>query len=278
MCNGIDDDCDGTTHDECGIWHLPYGASQWNVFPLDRARALNPSQISRHAPTRPVRAAFDIETLGVIYVLTDTTWHELDANTSRWSAPDGQWRNSGSIAVTFPMPDATWRAYWNSGVLNAWSVPSWHPEAKMMMRPNEGMQISTRQGVLFYNFNIATRSFVANVAPVSASTIVWEGIDVPSYASVRSLWLDTHNRRGWVHGVPAMICSDPTNPVPDITVHSIVITNTRVHFMDAGHCFRYFGSTPIANFGPFTLPNAPAPAMIGESAFLADGVWVFKAP
>lgn len=272
QCNGVDDDCDGVVDEDCVLWHLPFGARSWNVHPLDVIAACDPTRRSAHAPTEPIRAAFDVEALGIVYVLTATRWHVLDGDPARWT--HAQWLASGPLADAF-MPDAATRAYWASGVLYAYSVPADHGGGDDM---NEGVEIITRDGAVFYTFNLATRRFVLGKSPVPAASIHWDPPCAPAYADVRSAWIDTHNRNDWIRASPATTCSHPDIPASDVTVHEIALTATTAHAMDAGSSFRFFSAMPLRDFPPFRYPNAPPVARIGDGAYLADGLWIFRAP
>jgi hypothetical protein len=284
QCNNVDDDCDGTIADECGIWRLsappvpndPRRPPNWTVYPFDYTRSLDPARVSRHAPTAPIVATFDIESLRVMYVFTQNTWHVLDLDPSRWNQTDGQWRESGSVESLGLLSDPAARAYWMSGVQYAWSVPSWHADPQMPSSA-EGLVFTTRSGALTYSFDLASRRFrFDEIVPVAS--IRWEGHGVPGPANVRGMWLDTHNLARWVTDSPASICGNVELPASTDEFYAVHLTATHVHFMDAGYCFRFFGSMPIEMFGPFRLPNAPPRERITDPSFNRDELWIVRNP
>lgn len=72
----------------------------------------NPTQRTLNAPRSPVRAAFDIESQGIAYVITDATWHLLDLGSHTWTS-------SGALSTLFP--ETRGRT-----IVTAYTVPAAH--------------------------------------------------------------------------------------------------------------------------------------------------------
>lgn len=234
-----------------------------------------------HAPTAPIRAAFDIESLDIAYVLTATTWHVLDLNAVRQNIPASQWRSSGLIRGVFPMPNATVEAYWNSRLTHASSVPA-RGGSRL-----EDIFLGYDAGGLLYQFDLDSRTF-HYVLKVSAATIVRNLSSFgPDITRIRSEWFDLDNEAGWVPGNPSIYCPSDAGTVVTATrvgAHSVLLTDTTAHFVDNGYCSRFFGTRPIEQFGPFnrdpaaglTYAAPPPTSLIGDSFFLPSGLWVLK--
>ncbi len=256
-CNGRDDDCDAESDEgACGIWFLPTGAATWSAWPLDAARDANPTQRTLNAPLSPVRAAFDIESQGIAYVITDATWHLLDLGAHTWTS-------SGALSTLFP--ETRGRT-----IVTAYTVPAAHGSPG---GTTEGVTFLAREGVIQYGYDLASRAFTFTRTD---PTPTWMGSAAPSYASLRFGWLDTQNADGWVTASPASFCPPGTTSSTRVGPYYAVVTDSSVHLGDAGYCWAWITAVPRASFAPFARPSAPPLSRAG-AMFYRGGLWVIAA-
>lgn len=252
-CNGRDDNCDGAVDEgACGLWFLPRGSLVWQAFPRDAARDADPSRPSPDAPVMPVRAAIDIESAGVVYVLTDATYHVLDLTTRAWTS-------SGPRERIFPQ--AMGRA-----LVTGFSVPASHPTPG---GTQEGVTLALRDGILSYRFDLRAQTW----SYVSADAVpMWTGTFAPNYADVRLSWLDVENVESWVMQSPASFCPAGTTTATRVGPYYGVVAGSAVHISDAGYCWVWVSRTAATAFSPFALVSAPR--LDGVAAlFYRGGLW-----
>lgn len=257
-CNGRDDNCNQIADegDTCGLWFLPRGATAWQAFARDVGREQVPPRPSPHAPALPVRAAVDIESLGLAYVLTDTTFHLLDLGTRAWV-------DSGPRTQLLPESAG-------ASLVTAYTVPAHHGDPTGM---NEGVVLHFRDRVLHYQFALASRAMrFTRRDPIAP----WTGTHAPSLDRVRLCWLDLQNSEGWITQNPASFCPPGTTTDTRVGPYFAMITDTAVHTADAGYCFQWIATVPHSTFPPFRLPGAPAPAALGAT-WHRGGVWALRA-
>ena len=257
-CNNRDDNCDARVDegDVCGLWFLPRGATAWQAFPRDPGREQVPARPSPHAPTLPVRAAIDIESLGLAYVLTDGTWHLLDLGTRAWV-------DSGPRAQL--LPEAL-----GASLITGYSVPASHVDP---MGTYEGVSLIFRDRVLQYHFLLASRAmrFVRRDAVNE-----WTGPFAPSLSLARLVWLDIQNGDGWVTQSPASFCPPGTTTATRVGPYFAVVTDTTVHLGDAGYCFVWVNAVPTGSFAAFQRSGAPPLGAVGATWY-RGGLWALRA-
>ncbi len=225
---GSDTDTDtGPAPLDVRVWTLDEDAASWQVS------ALPPSE---HAPTTPIEAAFSLEEIGQLWVLTRGTWHVMQT-------ADGAWIDSGSRNEIFPEVAGV-----NLGT--AWSIPAGWRGAGSVAVTLQHDAVAAQ-----YEYDLTTRSFrwTASVG------IYWPESLAPSPGDARFAWTDVTNVNGWAAGDPAATCGAPS---ASVTAHVLVATRAEAHVYDGAYCFMFVARGPLASFGPFALPGAPDPATV----------------
>ncbi|MFK8002126.1 MAG: hypothetical protein AB8H86_21205 [Polyangiales bacterium] len=223
------------------------GAGAWTPIAVDPA--------SPFAPPSPVVGAFDIESLNVAYVLTDTTFHVLRLS-------DGAYIASGSLSARFPGVVGS--------VLSATSVPAGHAGGDANL---ESVTLATRDIVYIFEYNITTERFRQSAEPVDYSDD-WDSAFAPDRNAVLGAWLALENEDGWLPGSPRSTCAANADA---FAVYAAYLADGQVHLFDAGHCGDFVARIPATSFVPFQLPAAPDFSRIGGSFYHQGDLWVLNA-
>lgn len=231
--------------ERCAIWRLPEGATTWEPYPLGDGA---------FAPTTAIRAAFDLETEGRAYVLTDTTVHVLQLS-------DRRWLSGTTTAALFPEAEA-------DDILGAYSVPANVPNGDGM---NEGVTLQSASGAYNYELNLAS-GVARHVSTVTNFGDAWDAPLAPSSEDVRFVFVDVEGSRDWVSASPRATCGIGPNEVES---YAVVGTRSRVHVLEAGYCFEFVAAPVHAAFEPFTYEGAPDPTEIGATFWSAGELWAF---
>ena len=219
------------------------GAGSWTAVPADATSAF--------APPAPVVAAFDIESLDVAYVLTNTTFHVLRLT-------DGVYIASGSLSARFPG---------FTGIVSvATSIPAGHAGGDANL---EGVNLATRDLVFSFEYNIETQRFREAADPVPFGD-EWLSAFAPDRNVILDAWLALENDDGWVPGSPRLSCGANGDA---FVVYLAFLADDQVYIYDAGHCFDFVARIPAASFAPFQRSNAPDFASIGGSFYHQGDLW-----
>lgn len=223
----------------CAGWLLARGASAWTTIPRDSGA---------FAPASPIRAAFDIESGNIAYVLTDSTYHVLRLS-------DRVYTSSGARDDLFEVPRGPLRF--------AYSVVDPGGTFEMI-----SVESATSAQVYRYHTTAHTLEYRGEGRDTDAE---WATSRAPLGDDVRGAWFAPDNERGWVRTSPATLC--PTGPV-DPSIHTAFITPTSVFIFENVRCQRFFTPTPYSEFTPFTLPGAPRTDQIGASFYIHGDLWI----
>lgn len=227
----------------CAGWLLSRGAPTWTPI----ARPSGP-----FAPTAPVRAAFDVESLNIAYVLTDTNYHVLRLS-------DRTYTGAGARSDLFPRS--------TGALINAYSITAGHAGSD----PNlESITIESVTSAQIYSFNLTTRG-VAFVSEVTDFGPAWADPSAPARSTIRAAWLALDNDAGWVSGVPSTLCPGGTSST---TAYAGVISTSTVHVVEAANCFEFFTPIAYAAFPPFTRPGSPRVEDVAATFYNHGDLWI----
>ena len=227
----------------CAGWLLSRGAPTWTPI----ARPPGP-----FAPTSPVRAAFDIESLSIAYVLTDSNYHILRLS-------DRTYTGAGARADLFPQS--------TGALINAYSVTAGHAGGD----PNiEGITVESVTSAQSYDFNLTTRG-VAFTREITDFGAVWTGPRAPARSSIRAAWLALENDSGWVTGAPSSLCPGGASAT---TAYAGVISTATIHVVEAGQCFDFYAPVAYTAFTPFTRPGAPRVEDVAAAFYNRGDLWI----
>jgi cysteine-rich repeat protein len=215
-----------------------------------------------HAPTTAVVAAANVDQRDRAYLFTATTYHVL-------SLPGHQWLDSGPLQGRFPnVPGAD--------VLTAFGV-SWSTETESTVS-----FITSPAGVgprsWSYTIDNATGAITAD--PDNPNTMDWSShTDPPSVNDARATYIDLANANGWVSGDPSALCGATATSVgPNLGAFTVT---GDIYLYEAGSCFEFYDHMPVAQFGPFDQPAAPAATSIVAAFFSTehgDRLYVVSVP
>ncbi|MBX3247591.1 MAG: hypothetical protein KF901_10480 [Myxococcales bacterium] len=228
----------------CAIYRLPAGATSWSAWPLGDGT---------FAPRSPVRAAFDLETIALAYVLTDSTYHVL-------RLADRQWIAEGPRDTLFPQAAG-------DSIRAAYTVPANHAGGD---GDNESITLHSPTGAYLYSIRLSTR-VVTYVRTVTMFSDAWSAPLAPSHSQLRWTFLDTANSRGWGNGNPSTLCGAAATTVGP---YFAIGTATHTHLLEAGSCFEFYRREPNAAFPPFSMTGAPSPSAIGAAFWNQGGLWM----
>ncbi|MEM6733745.1 MAG: hypothetical protein AAF658_19450, partial [Myxococcota bacterium] len=99
----------------------------------------------------------------------------------------------------------------------------------------------------------------------------WAGGLAPDRARIVGDWLALSNDDLWVPGTPLATCGTGG---ATFTVYIATLTADEAHIFDAGVCNDFVVRMPLADFGPFAFPDAPAGGSIGAIFFNDGRIWV----
>lgn len=227
----------------CAYWVLPQGAKEWQRHPVDPD--------TKHGPTAPIRTAFPLNSEGLLYALTDATFHVLDTVTHTWVA-------SGDRAARFP----------DLGVLPIYHGDGFTADGEV----DSNVTLVAGEQFFAYQQKQGTGEFaLVKQGPCCGDD--WSKPDSPDFHQIRDSFGELQNLEGWAMGdVQALCMLDAPTP---FLGYSISITDDLVHQQEVGHCFDFFPAVPYATFVPFSYPGAPRSQQIGGAAWL-KGLWVLR--
>jgi hypothetical protein len=223
----------------CRAWVLRRGATEWTAVP----RTPDPL-----GPTTPVRDVFDVESLRIAYVLTDTTFHVMRLS-------DMTYTSSGLRNELLPR---------TAGMMTRSSGSS--PAGAGQTFETVGIVVASF-GAHIYHLDLATRAMTFVVdAPFGAD---WSTPSAPNPALIRVGWLAGDNDAGWVTGSPQTLCETPSTRT---TTYIAFVTDTAVHISDST-CGAFYPPIPHESFAPFTLPGAPMLAGVAAGFYSGGELW-----
>ncbi len=228
VCNQEDDDCDGRIDEgRCTLYFLSPLAEAWE--------ATEPAD----GPEAPVKALISLGQDDLVWVLTDEHVYFLNARTRRFT---------GSAFREVWLPELP------LGLRNAHAVPAW-------WRPRDEPAVTviaeTDQGTLVYLLEAEDLSLrqLSGAAPQRD----WADPLAPERADIRGAWLDILNHRQSYPGTPQALCG---RDLPlEASLASLTAETLAVY--DYGVCFDWVGATPVGDWPPALLPNAPPFAEAG---------------
>lgn len=257
LCDELDQDCDGEIDEgACSIWVLEPRANRWESYPL------NPSG-SVAQPRGPIKAAWDIESEDLAFVLTGTGYHELRLSSLTWS-PERPFTDifsgqSGEIHQAF-----------------ADSVPAGHG-ANPAMPLREGITISLIDGqgvkrIWQVSYIISQNRFIPTEGGLYNQEHTWMEPLSPDHALIRASWVDLENNRFLLNTNTQDLCGR-SGQLSNIYLG--LISAQRIHVLEAGACFLFVPSVPLIG-SPLDLPNAPPWDAIGAAFFHQGAFYLLR--
>lgn len=247
VCDGVDNDCDPMSSEEqvCPVLHLPAGGARWEALITDRD--------DPDAPRTPVRAAFDLESFGRAFLLTDTTWH-------LFSLSNGNWLDSGPLDEVMPEVAGA------GSVRYAYSIPAAHVGGFSPV-----VTVVAGGGIFIYEYLFVGVFRLRDVL----SEDPWSSPLAPRPDEVLAAWLAVDYAETWFRARPGDFCAADGDP--PLRVLLTVMTATSQHVMESGHCFDFIERVSNGLFEPWDMPGAPSPATI-DAAFWNEGLYVVRNP
>ncbi|MGB1016852.1 MAG: hypothetical protein ACPG4T_22115, partial [Nannocystaceae bacterium] len=231
----------------CDIWMLRGDLSTWE------GKRIGADGGDFHSPKEYIRGAFDVESLELGYVFTDTSYHILDLGNLEWI-------DSGPRDELFPELDGK-EMYAAYNVHDLTDPPT-----------TDVLTISTPENAHNYTYNLNTQAITY------ADTVLccnWEPPELsPLESNVRAAWLSLDDYP-WEILPDTDIC-DGEPIVESLPRHGAVIGAGKVHIQDVGFCFEFVEKHNFSEFEPFALPGAPPSAEVVGAAFWLDGLYVFR--
>ena len=220
----------------CDLWMLPSGATRWTA--LSRGT-------TGFAPTTPVRAAFDVESLGRAWVLTDGTYHVMRLSDRAWIA-------GGERNALFPEASG-------AALRTGFSLPS--PAA-----PHEIVFLNSATAAYSYEAQWSDGRMVFGSVTTTFGP-EWSAAFAPARDQLRFDWVDLENTSGWASLDPRTLCDTTATT---LTTYAVLGTGDAAHLLEGSSCFEFFRRDPHPTFGPLGFPDAPPVAAIG-AAFMSAG-------
>ncbi len=248
LCDGLDNDCSGSPEVDgdgvCGIWSLAGGEVLWD------ARALDPGG-SPNAPQAPIEAAFPLDELDQIWVLTATTYHAWD--------PVYGWVDSGFRSTHFPEVDGL-------PLRAAAAVPSWY-----LGLDHVTVFFYAANTHYYYWYDLQGGAFTLNQShPI---TDMGSPATQPTFQLVDAAWMDLYNASGWVtEGDPLAMCGPPCTAAVERYLGMLVAGS--VYLFDTC-CDEFFHDQPAASWSIFAYPGAPGPSIAAAAAWYEGELYVF---
>ncbi len=230
----------------CVVFRLGPGSASWTGF--DRGAGT-------FAPSAPIRAAFDIESAGLGYVLTDASYHVLRLSDRMWIA-------EGPRDALFPEASGV-------SLLVAYSVPADHGGGD---GTHEGVTLQSVDSAYNYSLRLSDRT-VTFTSRITDFGDAWLAPLAPPRPALLFVWLDTENSRGWAVGDPFALCGARPRTIGP---YSGVVTATDVHVLEAGSCFEFSSRESNMTFAPFALPDAPVTSSIRAAFWNQGSLWLLR--
>ena len=249
LCDGIDNDCSGEAETDgdgaCGFWTLDAATSTWTAHPMAPIASV-------HTPSSPIQAAFSVGR-DRVWALTANTFHVLALDTYEWIS-------SGDRDTIFP------EASGKSLTLAIKSPNDWAAQDG-----DATVNLQYDFSALVYTWSSSTSSFSLLIATDLGTD--WQTDLAPAAASVRAGWLGHDGDLGWTGSAsPRDTCDADADALGP---YFGVLTADRIHLYDAGYCFNFASSMPVATFSIFNYIASPDPSVIGATAWTEAGLLAF---
>lgn len=226
------------------VWTLDEYGTRWTGYP---------ASTSVHAPTSAIEAAFAVEDVGKIWVVTRYTWHVMVAETLEWI-------DSGDRDALFPEVHGL-------GVSVAASVPAFWGGTTTA---DVYLLVGDQAYLYFYDTTANRFSFNAQ-APLGAE---WGDPGAPDPTTLTAGWLAVDEEAGWTEiGSPRATCGADADTLSAYL--ALTTTTGQAYVYDAGYCADFVGSIASDRLAPFLLPGAPDPDAAAAMDWTGQALVVF---
>jgi len=253
-CNYQDTDCDGEVDEgACSIWVLPPDATRWEKYPLNAGGDSN-------LPQETIKAAWDIESSGIAFVLTETAYHVFDIESLTWQAP--QSRDEIFTGLTGPI---TSNAY-------AYSIPAEHIDQFAETVTISVLNNVGSKQIWRISYLLSRQQYLRESGAPYGDTHSWNDRLAPEATQVRAAWMDVSHTRRWFDINPLRLCGLGGR---SSDVYLSYLTHDSLYTMESGYCFMFISPIPLLN-SPLDIPGAPDFSEVGAGFWHNNTLYLFR--
>ena len=253
-CDRQDIDCDGRIDEgACSMWVLEPNASEWSSYALN-------AMGDGHIPQETIKAAWDIESLDLAFVLTETAFHVFNIRSLTWEG-------SGPRDEIFTgLPGAI------RGGAYAYSVPAAHTSTNFETVTITVLNDAGESLLWQIKYLIDDGIYERHERWSYGDLHTWRDINAPSTNQIRAAWMDVSHTRGWFNINPERLCEVIAR---SSDVYLNYMTTSSLSTMESGYCFTFTSPTPL--FGsPLDVPGAPNFSEVGAAFWHRNTLYLFR--